>query len=202
MTSDENSSDTVRALFRKLGVEYLDTNRYLPDTLKNQDVRRTRYYRRNRREFDGLRAKYAGNLESGEHLPDLAVRQIGGLLGYGLFTLSPLKPGDMIGEYTGIVQPVRPGKALPGGGYSSDYSWGFPKVRNFGRDLEIDAREAGGLLRFANHSSCPSVVPDHFPYRGQWHVVFVSRRSIEAGGEITVDYGDAYWSGGERELIP
>jgi len=201
MTSVENPSDTVRTLFRKLGVEYLDRNRYLPEHLGHSDVRRTFYYRQNRREFDDLRTQYAESLEGGEGLPDLEVRHLGGLLGYGLFTLSSLKPGDLIGEYMGVVRPARPGKPLPGGGYSSDYSWGFPKVRTFGRELEIDAREAGGLLRFANHSTSPSAEPDHFPLAGQWHVVFIAACPIEEGGEITVDYGEAYWSGGERELV-
>ncbi len=78
--------------------------------------------------------------------------------------------------------------------------WGFPRVRTLGRNLEIDAREAGGALRFANHAADPSSYPEHFPWKGCWRIVFLARRSIAAGEEITVDYGDAYWSGGEREL--
>jgi len=201
------TSDAIKLLFSRLGIEYLESNRYLPETSGHSDVTRTFYYRRNRREFDGLRAKYAGALESGEGLPDLEVRQLGGLLGYGLFTLNPLKSGDLIGEYTGIVRPARPGKPLPGGGYTSDYAWGFPKVRTLGAELEIDAREAGGLLRFANHASPagsdsgPSAEPEHFPSAGQWHVVFIACHFIAAGEAITVDYGEAYWSGGERELL-
>jgi len=78
-------------------------------------------------------------------------------------------------------------------------------VRTFGRELDIDAGEAGGLLRFANHISGdlpgPSAGPDHFSVTGRWHAVFIARRRIAAGEEITLDYGDAYWSGGERELI-
>jgi len=197
------TSAVALRFFHQLGLEYLESNRYRPETFGRPDVTRTIYYRRNRREFESLAAKYSGALESGEGLPDLEVRQLGGLLGYGLFTRSPLNPGDLIGEYTGIVHPARPGKPLPDGGYTSDYAWGFPKVRTFGRALEIDAREAGGLLRFANHAPAEgaSAVPEHFSYTGQWRVVFISRCSIEAGGEITVDYGDAYWSGGERELV-
>ncbi len=203
------TSAIVKLLFNRLGIDYLESNQYLPEFLGRSDVTRTLYYRRNRREFDQLTARYAGALKSGKGLPELEVRHLGGLLGYGLFSRSHLKPGDLIGEYIGVVRRAQPGRPLPGCGFSSDYSWGFPKVRTFGRLLEIDGREAGGLLRFANHASeagsgtgsGPSAEPDHFPFGGQWHVVFTARLPIEAGGEITVDYGDAYWNQSERELV-
>ncbi len=201
MTSDDHSSDSIRHLFRQSGLEYLKSNRYLPESLGRRDVTRTLYYRRSRKEFGTLTAKYAGALRTHQAPPDLEVRRLGGILGYGLFTLRPLSPWDLIGEYTGIVKRAEPGRPLPGGGFTSDYSWGFPKVRTLGRDLEIDAREAGGALRFANHTADPSAEAEHFPSEGQWHVVFIARRCLTAGEEITVDYGDAYWSGGERELV-
>ena len=191
-------------LFDRLGIEYLQSNRYLPVSLGLRNVTNTVYYRRNRAEFDSLAEQYGGALRTGQGLPDLEVRHIGGLLGYGLFTLESLSPGDLVGEYVGVVRRARPGRPLPGGGYSSDYSWGFPKVRTLGRSLEIDAREAGGVLRFANHaddsSTGPSAEPEHFPLKDRWRIVFIARRTLEAGEEITVDYGEAYWIGGEREL--
>lgn len=191
-------------LFDRLGIEYLQSNRYFPVSLGHRNVTNTFYYRRNRAEFDSLAEQYGEALRTGQGLPCLEVRHIGGLLGYGLFTLDPLSPGDLAGEYVGVVRRARPGRPLPGGGYSSDYSWGYPKVRTLGRSLEIDAREAGGVLRFANHAADsptgPSAETNHFPLDGRWRIVFVARRAIRAGEEITVDYGEAYWSGGEREL--
>ena len=251
------SSEPYRELLIGLGVEVLEVNRYEPAVLGRRDVRRTPYYRRNRKEFDELARRYgpmlsggaAGGRRSGgggsavsggntdradaaetprteppsagsasreappsgripsegtsaptERLPRLDVRRLGGALGYGLFTLDALSPGDLIGEYTGIVRPARRGRVLAAGGFSSDYAWDFPKVRLLGRRLELDARCAGGPLRFANHAEDPSAQPDHFPLEGRWRVVFVARRTIPAGGEITVNYGEAYWSGGMREL--
>lgn len=199
------TSGAHKPLFDRLGIEYLESNRYLPVSLGLRNVTNTLYYHRNRTEFDALATRFGGALRTGEGLPGLVVRHIGGLLGYGLFTLDPLSPGDLVGEYVGMVRRARPGRPLPGGGYSSDYSWGFPKVQTLGRSLEIDAREAGGLLRFANQpageAAEASAEPDHFPLGGRWRVVFVVRRALGAGEEITVDYGEAYWSGGERELI-
>ena len=199
------TSIALKLLFSQLQIEYLKSNRDHPESLGSTDITRTFYYKRNRLEFDTLTVRYAGALQSIKALPNLEVRHLGGLLGYGLYTLDALQSGDLIGEYTGIVRPSRPGHPLTESGFSSDYSWGFPKVRTFGRLLEIDARTAGGLLRFANHPSGEAgeatAEPDHFPIDGQWHVVFTAKSSIEEGGEITVDYGDAYWSGGERELL-
>lgn len=221
------SSNATGELFAHLGVEFLVANRYEPPFLGHCDVTRTLYYRRNRMEFDALARRY-GPLLSSESVdtPDarerirgdviekdavlscyenvrsssLEIRWLGGLLGRALFSLNALSIGDFIGEYTGIVRPARPGRPLAEGGFTSDYAWGFPKVRSFGRRLEIDAREAGGFLRFSNHAANPSAYPEHFPWKGKWRIVFLARRPISVGEEITVDYGEAYWCGGEREL--
>ncbi|MDT8297963.1 MAG: hypothetical protein RQ801_06665, partial [Spirochaetaceae bacterium] len=165
------TSGELRALFDSLGIEYLASNRYRPASLAFRDVTRTRYYRRSREEFRRLEEAYGAQLASQEYLADedesgLDVRHIGGLLGSGLFAARSFASGDLIGEYTGFVRPARRGRPLPGGGYSTDYAWGFPKVRNFGRPLEIDAREAGGPLRFANHSGEANAEPDHLAIEG------------------------------------
>ena len=199
------TSGELRALFDTLGIEYLASNRYRPASLAFRDVTRTRYYRRSRDEFEKMKRIYGSQLQSqASHAADeesgLEIRHIGGLLGFGLFAARSFVPGDLIGEYTGIVRPARRGRPLPGGGYSTDYAWGFPRVRNFGKSLEIDAREAGGPLRFANHSGEANAEPDHLAIEGRWRVIFVARRDIEPGEDITVDYGQAYWVGGEREL--
>jgi hypothetical protein len=209
MSHCQVNSDPNRDLFDRLGIEYLESNRYRPEFLGRRNVKWTRYYRWNTREFDELALRYGEALISGEGPPRLEVRHIGGLLGYGLFTLAPLAPGDLIGEYVGEVSRVRHGRPLPKGGYTTDYSWGYPRVWNLGRELEIDARLAGGPLRFANHApeeptgseAASTAEPEHFPFEGRWRVVFVARTTIEAGGEITVDYGDAYRSGSERDLV-
>ena len=194
-------------LFTDLGVELLTANRYEPNSLAESDVRRTLYYRRNRREFEDLAARYGPALSLDDAGMDseahgrFDVRFLGETLGYGLFASEAVPAGGLVGEYFGVVRPARPGRPLPGGGYSSDYAWGFPKVRSLGRQLEIDARCAGGALRFANHAADPSAIPDHLVLNGRWRIVFVACRDIPAGREITVDYGQAYWSGGDRELV-
>jgi hypothetical protein len=209
MSHSQVISDPNRDLFDRLGIEYLESNRYRPEFLGRRNVKWTRYYRWNTREFDELALRYGTALRSGNDLPRLEIRLIGGPLGYGLFTLDSLAPGDLIEEYVGEVSRARHGKPLPNGGYTTEYSWGYPKVWNLGRELEIDARLAGGPLRFANHApeeparseTTSTAEPEHFPFEGRWRVVFVARTAIKAGDEITVDYGEAYWSGSERDLV-
>jgi hypothetical protein len=196
MTSDEQ-----RTLFNQLGIEYLESNRYLPVSLARRDVRRTLYYRRNRLEFEELAGRYGEALRRGGWERRLEIRHIGGPLGFGLFAAEAIPAGDLAGEYTGVVRRARRERPLPAGGFSTDYAWGFPEVRNFALPLEIDAREAGGLLRFVNHSGRPNCEPDHFALDGRWRLVFVACLPIAAGDELTIDYGDAYWTGGARELV-
>ncbi len=193
--------DDFRSFFQSLGVEYLGVNRYVPARLGEHDVRRTPYYRRNREEFESLAQRYASALERPESLPELELRNLGGLLGRGLFTLNAIARGSLVGEYVGEVRFARRGRPLEEGGFSSDYSWGFPRVRFPGRPLEIDARLAGGPLRFANHHSEPAAEVEHFAVDGRWRIVFLACRDIGAGEQITVDYGEAYWSGGARERV-
>ncbi|PIE04527.1 MAG: SET domain-containing protein-lysine N-methyltransferase [Spirochaetales bacterium] len=190
-----------RTFFQSLGIEYLSANKYVPFRLGERDVRRTPYYRRNKDEFELLALRYSSFLDNPEKLPELEVRTIGGLLGRGLFSLNAVPAGNLVGEYTGIVQPARKGRALKDGGFSSDYSWGFPKVSFPGRALEIDARLAGGPLRFVNHGINPNTEVEHFVSDGRWRIVFTAVKSIQPGDELTVDYGPAYWCGGSREMV-
>lgn len=195
-----HTSADIDHLFSRLGVWRLVENRYEPLRFAKYDVRHTAYWRRNRIEFDQLRKTYGEgiNLRKGARV---FVRDTGDQRGYSLAASDPIDRDGLIGEYIGMVQPARPGRALPGGRYSSDYAWGFPRLWLFGRNMEIDARSAGGLLRFANHSQRPRASVDHLEIDGHWRVFFRALRDIAAGEEITVDYGESYWAGGHRILV-
>ncbi|MCG8452566.1 MAG: SET domain-containing protein-lysine N-methyltransferase [Spirochaetales bacterium] len=186
---------------QQLGVEYLSQNRYESNFPRRCAAEKTLYYRRNRREFEQLVHRYGSELQKELHYPPLEVRFLGNELGRGLFAGEEIKAGAFLGEYTGLVRPVSPELPLPQGGYTSDYSWGFPQYGLFSPHLEIDAREAGGPLRFANHSFSPSAQVEHLAVEGLWRVIFVAAEPIPKGWEITVNYGDAYWIGGKRELV-
>ena len=190
----------IDSLLSLLGVRRLRENLYEPRRLGLRDAGRTAYRRGNAGEFDDLAERYGAALDRGEFAP-LEARLIGGGLGWGLFAAEPLAAGGLIGEYLGVVRPARRARALPGGGFTTDYAWGFPGLGWPFLRLEIDAREAGGPLRFANHAFDASAGAEHLEFRGRWRVFFVAGRDIAAGEEITVDYGMEYWAGGRRELV-
>ena len=52
--------------------------------------------------------------------------------------------------------------------------------------------KAGNHTRFVNHSCKPNSQFERFVWLGKQRIVLASL-GIEAGGEVTVDYGDTYW---------
>ena len=181
-------------------VELLHENIYLPPALAEKNVRKSLYYLINRREFRILERKYSKDLYSQDFLSYLTIKKVNDKTGYGVFAEKAIPDSFLVGEYTGIVKIAEPGRPLPSGGYTTDYSWGFPRVSTFGRDLEIDAYKAGGILRFVNHSFNPNVKAEHFQTDGKWRIVFIALKDIYPGEQITVDYGKEYWSGSERVM--
>ena len=57
---------------------------------------------------------------------------------------------------------------------------------------QIFQRRKGNFTRFINHSCNPNSQYERFTWLGLQRIVLVSR-GIEAGQEITVDYGEGYW---------
>ena len=61
-----------------------------------------------------------------------------------------------------------------------------------------DSSQYGNAGRFVNHSCDPNLVAvrvifGHNDFRFP-NVVFVAKREIEAGEELTLDYGDVFWA--------
>ncbi len=106
------------------------------------------------------------------------LRQKRSRTGLGLFTLSPIKKGACIIEYTGAKVPkhendTRTGKYL------------FWTSRN----TIIDGNIRSNSARFINHSCAPNCEIDLY-----WHRVFVfAKRNIKAGEELSYDYDTEYF---------
>ncbi|KAJ1560703.1 hypothetical protein HK405_006226, partial [Cladochytrium tenue] len=116
----------------------------------------------------------------------LFVKYIGPEKGYGVFANVDISAGQPVIEYTGVLT----------NGSISDYMWTYPSdlVDDRGRSLRlgIDARFRGNMARFVNDVEDPNCDSIFVPYLGVWHVVYVSSRTIRAGEEVTVSYGDVY----------
>jgi SET domain-containing protein len=130
------------------------------------------------------------------------IRKVNEQIGYGLYTAEPFRADALIGEYTGIVQEAHDYDISDNEtSVKTEYAWDYPDDIPCLPPLEINARYAGGVLRFVNHSFQPNLRIEHALIDNEWKIFFVADKDIEADSELFVDYGDAYWAVDSREII-
>ena len=106
--------------------------------------------------------------------------------GYGVFAVEPIATGALIVEYAGLVAPATDDGFDP---YGLSYAETLA-----GEPLRLSARKFGNAARFVNHASVkPNAEIVRVVHRGLLRVVIVAREGIAPGGQVLVDYGDAYW---------
>jgi len=192
--------DALATFFAQRGLVYLSRSRVADARLSQHAWAENSYYHANRDEFERLTALYGDRLRAGWR-PRLEVRDAGPGLGWGLFAGEPLRTGDLVGEYAGVLQESTdaPPDELVDGHYLSDYAWNYPDELPDGTEFEVNALREGNELRFANHSSQPNMAVDHTLVDGIYVTFFRMVADVEAGIQLTVDYGDEYWTGGFRQ---
>lgn len=188
-------------LFQSKNLVYLSRCRIADPRVMEYDWGSSPYYAANRTDFEQLTARYGDQLREGWR-PPLEIREAGEGVGLGLFTAGRLNEGDLVGEYTGVIQPSvdAPADELIDGHYWSDYAWNYPDELPDGSEFEINALKEGNELRFANHSSRPNMAVDHTLVDGLFVTFFRMIEAVEPGTQLTVDYGEEYWTGGFRSL--
>lgn len=192
--------ESILKIFQQRGLKYLERCRIADPRVSVYDWGTSPYFEANKAEFERLTLRYGEALRRGHRAP-LGVRAAGPGLGLGLFALTPLAEGDLIGEYAGVIQEAgdAPSDQLVDGHYLSDYAWNYPDELPDGTEFEINALKEGNELRFANHSSRPNMIVDHTLVDGIFVTFFRMLTPSEAGTQLTVDYGEEYWTGGFRE---
>ncbi len=126
-----------------------------------------------------LGSKYRHALFDG-FIADVSIRWINDTMGYGLFAENVIAKESYIGQYTGIVKK---GRRL------NEYSLRMPSRFWSFRAYLLDAMIAGNEMRFANHSKQPNMKPMCLIDRSLVHIGFFATRQIEAGEELTFNYG-------------
>ncbi|MCF7806605.1 MAG: SET domain-containing protein-lysine N-methyltransferase [Simkaniaceae bacterium] len=119
--------------------------------------------------------------------PPIEIDEVNALVGLGVFASSPIKALAYVGEYTGVVRP-RQKKT----DQTNNYAFRYLESR-FRVPYLIDAKNKGNFCRFINHSDEPNLLSTSLLIEGVYHIIFFTKRGIEANEQLTYDYGEAYW---------
>lgn len=147
----------------------------------------------------GNLAKWLGQLHAKEmddaQVPDITIRYISKLKGYGIITNCFIKKWAFIGVYTGVVKRRR--LFLP---KLNAYSFMYPREWRALKFFSIDSEKEGNFTRFINHSDFPNLESVAVFKEGVFHIIFRATEDIMPGSELIYDYGDSYWN--KRLKIP
>jgi len=106
--------------------------------------------------------------------------------GYGLRTLTPLKPGHFVMEYSGEIITYNDFKKR-----TQEYSQEGLKhfyFMSLKKDEMIDATRKGNLARFMNHSCNPNCELQKWVVGSRLRMGIFTLRNIEKNEELTFDY--------------
>lgn len=196
-----STAEERQQFIRSRGVAYLSRAELADHPSFGKDLKQSPYYRENRKEFEELSRLYGPPVRQ-EKIAPVFIAHIAEEVGFGLFAGERLEAGEFIGEYTGIVQEGREVfEESSEGGYETDYTWDYPDAWYEERLFEINALRKGNELRYVNHSFSPNVRVEHTLLENRWVIFFLASERVEAGTQLTVDYGEEYWFGGFRELV-
>ncbi len=120
------------------------------------------------------------------YLVPMSIRWINPIKCYGAFAEETLEQGEFIAEYTGLVRRLsRLNKE------TNPYCFHYPTRFWSFHYVAIDAEKQGNLSRFFNHSNEPNLQPHCLVDCNLLHTVFVAKRTIARGEELTFNYGYA-----------
>jgi len=125
--------------------------------------------------------QYSAELDQSQ-IADVTIKQISANIGYGVFANKPIKKGELIGEYTGVISRD----------LQKDMTYMMGTLDGY---YSIDAKFEGNETRFINHSKhAANSVPLNMFHNFRWRVLLVASKEIQPGEQILFDYGSGYWS--------
>ena len=191
----------IELLFNNLSIKHIISNDIIYPELKECNLRKSTYYLKNIDEFNNLEKRYGEQLKNHYHAP-LYLKKTDNEIGYGLFSDKSMKKGDLVGQYTGIVQEASAYNDSNGDiSTGTEFAWDYPDEVPGLPPLEINAGTAGNILRFANHSFRPNLRVEHAVIVNEWMIFFILDMNVEEDTQLFVDYGDNYWSADFREVV-
>jgi hypothetical protein len=121
-------------------------------------------------------------------VPDVVIRWIDPVLGWGVFANRNFKKMQFIAEYTGKVRKRRKTDV------KNAYCFEYLVAQGFDSPYTIDALDQGGLARYVNHSSSPNLNSSLATFENISHIVLYTKEPIAKGTQLCYDYGPDYWS--------
>jgi hypothetical protein len=126
----------------------------------------------------------------------IALRWINETFGFGIFAVEKIPSCTFIGEYTGVIKEA--GLNTKDNYYCVQYTtWDIRRKK-----FVIDAKEAGNFTRFINHSKKPNLGLQSIYWCGLPRMVLVSLQEIEAGSQLSFDYGNLFWKECPHTPVP
>ena len=135
---------------------------------------------------------YADSLRNCE-VADVYLQKVNDTVGYGVFANSDIKPGDLIGEYSGLVCDDSVTRHDDDISYCHDY----PYMRS---SASIDAKTMGNYTRFINHSHRANCSTMRVFVDGISRLAMIATCPIERGHQLLFYYGSGYWL--YRRIVP
>ena len=136
-------------------------------------------------------------------LDQYELRFINTQIGFGLFTRTAIRKGELIAQYCGKFVP----KNL------KYWNYCYAPTKHCGYSLVLDAKYIGNVARFVNHAPASSVHPISKKYLtanvsvenrkkyGTSRVMLIANRDIAPGEQVLSSYGCAYYATSENCLF-
>ena len=183
---------------------YIEHNRLSDPLLKQWNINNDKEYTVNPALNDKLANLYGPFIDEGYTAP-LYVQWINKKIEYGAFADASIERGQMICEYTGVVEREEP--------FNEDnlYLWDYPTIlyetrpgKKYRKKIVycVNAEKYGNVGRFVNHSlkKYQNVGIQMIPRNNEWHVVYIALKPIKKDAQLLTNYGPAYWR--DRKIIP
>jgi hypothetical protein len=195
-TSKHKTQKHKELLFENVGCKY--TNKMVIDPEVSMiSAYDSQYFKDYQEVIFSLSERYKKDVEKYVLAP-MYLQYVSPVIGYGVFAASPIKSGDFIGVYGGILRNLH--WEDPNFKEDVDYAWYYTIANKQDQNMIVDGKYEGNELRFINHVEDPNTRRIDVVVNDKFYVCYVACRDIQKDEELTVSYGTGYWS--SRGITP
>lgn len=127
-------------------------------------------------------------------IPDVTIRYIDPVLGWGVFANRDFRKMEFIAEYTGVLRKHRRRDR------KNAYCFEYTLASGVKTPYTIDAQEKGSIGRYLNHSKKANVLSALATREFINHLILIAAEPIRKGDQLCYDYGSDYWSAREEPI--